>query len=137
MRTRVDLTNTFFNWHDGRMTATALDVLRGDERLRGTLSPLRRQLLEALREPASATGLATRLGASRQRINYHLREMEKSGLVELVEERQRRGRTERVMRATATAVIVAPVIVGPSADRDERAAEQDRYAADTLLAATA
>ncbi|MFD7232661.1 helix-turn-helix domain-containing protein [Streptomyces sp. NPDC059881] len=37
--------------------------------------------LEELREPASVTVLAARLGESRQRLNYHLREMEKSGLV--------------------------------------------------------
>lgn len=111
---------------------TGVDVLRGNERLRGTLTPLRRRLLEELREPASATGLAARLGESRQRVNYHLREMEKGGLVELVELRQRRGRTERVMRTAARAVIVAPAVIG-----DLAPAERDRFAADTLLAATA
>jgi DNA-binding transcriptional ArsR family regulator len=111
---------------------SSVDVFRGNERLRGTLTPLRRRLLVELREPASATGLAARLDESRQRINYHLREMEKSGLVELVELRQRRGRTERVMRTTARTVIVAPAIIGELAP-----ATQDRFAADTLLAATA
>lgn len=111
---------------------TAVDVIRGDDRLRGTLSPLRRQLLEELREPASASGLANRLGQSRQRINYHLRELEKSGLVELVEQRQRRGCTERVVRATARAVVVEPGVAG-----DLTTATQDRFAVDTLLAAAA
>jgi DNA-binding transcriptional ArsR family regulator len=111
---------------------TGVDVLHGNERLRGNLTPLRQRLLSELREPASATGLAARLGETRQRVNYHLRELEKSGLIELAEERQRRGRTERVMRVVAGAVIVAPAMVG-----DLDAAAQDRYAADTLLAATA
>ena len=44
---------------------TGVDVLTGCERLRGTLSPLRRRLLAELREPASASGLAARLGESR------------------------------------------------------------------------
>ncbi|MGW6910696.1 helix-turn-helix domain-containing protein [Streptomyces sp. NPDC054940] len=57
------------------------DVLHEGERLPGTQSPLRHRLLEELREPASATVLAARLGESRQRLNDHLREMEKSGLV--------------------------------------------------------
>ena len=56
------------------------------------------------REPASATEVAARLGESRQRVNYHVRALERGGLVELVEERARRGCTERVVRATADAV---------------------------------
>jgi DNA-binding transcriptional ArsR family regulator len=109
-----------------------LDVLREGDRLRGTLSPLRRRLLAELREPASATVLAARLGETRQRVNYHLREMEKGGLVELVAERQRRGRIERLVRATSRTVVVAPTVIGESATGD-----QDRFAVDTLLAVTA
>jgi DNA-binding transcriptional ArsR family regulator len=93
------------------------------------LSPLRRAVLEGLREPASATELAGRLGESRQRVNYHVRELERHGLVELVEERARRGCTERVVRATARAVVVEPAVVGELSE-----SERDRYAADTLLA---
>src|SRR3954452_16307819 len=92
------------------------------------LSPLRASVLEALREPASATELADRLGMSRQRVNYHVRELERAGFVELVEERARRGCTERVVRATAHAVVVSPSLVGSLPE------EQDRFAADTLLA---
>src|SRR5918999_5593887 len=113
--------------------ATGVDILRGTERLRGTLTPLRRRLLEELREPASATTLAARLGESRQRVNYHLRELEKSGFVELVELRQRRGRTERILRAKARTVVVAPAIIGER----EASIDQDRFAADTLLASAA
>jgi DNA-binding transcriptional ArsR family regulator len=112
--------------------SSAVDVVREGERLRGTFSPLRRRILVELREPASATGLAARLGESRQRVNYHLRELEKAGLVALVEERPRRGRTERIVRTTARAVVVAPSIIG-----ELDPAEQDRFAASTLLAAAA
>ena len=112
--------------------STGIDVVYVSERLRGTLSPLRQRVLTELREPASATMIAERLGESRQRINYHLRELEKGGLVELVEERQRRGRVERIMRAVASAVIVAPELIG-----DAGPTTRDRFAADTLLAATA
>lgn len=110
----------------------AVDVLSERDRLRGTLTPLRRRILEALREPGSATTLAARLGETRQRVNYHLRELEKGGLAELVETRARRGVTERVLRATARAVVLAPEVIG-----DLGPADQDRYAADTLLAAAA
>ncbi|WP_218125569.1 winged helix-turn-helix domain-containing protein [Sinosporangium album] len=111
---------------------TELTVVREAERLRGTLSPLRKRLLAELREPASATGLSARLGESRQRVNYHLRELEKAGLVELVELRQRRGRTERLLRVTAHAVIVAPEVIGELGP-----AGQDRFAAEALIAASA
>ena len=93
------------------------------------LSPLRRAVLEELRAPASATEVAARLGETRQRVNYHVRSLERAGLVSLVEERARRGCTERVVRATSSAVVVEPAVVGElSVD------ERDRFAADTLLA---
>jgi DNA-binding transcriptional ArsR family regulator len=91
------------------------------------LPPLRRAVLEQLRDPASATEVAARLGESRQRVNYHVRALERGGLVELVEERPRRGCTERVVQATSDSVLVEPTVVGDPA-------EQDRYAADALLA---
>src|SRR5215207_8515105 len=100
---------------------TVVDVVQSP------LAPLRRAVLEALQEPGSATEVAARLGETRQRVNYHVRELERAGLVELVEERARRGCTERVVRATASAVVVEPIVIG-------EVSEQDRYAADTLLA---
>jgi DNA-binding transcriptional ArsR family regulator len=92
------------------------------------LSPLRSAVLWTLREPLSASQVATRLGESRQRVNYHVRELERRGLLELVEERPRRGCTERVMRATCHAVVVEPSLTGSLPE------DQDRFAADTLLA---
>ena len=89
-------------------------------------------MLELLREPLSATEVAARLGESRQRVNYHVRALERGGLVELVEERPRRGCTERVVRATADAVVVEPTVVGSSGRagplRRRRAAGQRRAA---------
>lgn len=106
-------------------TVTVIDA---DQRF----SPLRRRILESVAEPASATGIAERLGETRQRVNYHLRQLERGGLVELVEERRRRGRVERIMRATSAAVVTAPSVVG----RLDTAAA-DRYACDALLARSA
>jgi DNA-binding transcriptional ArsR family regulator len=79
------------------------------------LSPLRGAVLAELREPASASEVAGRLGETRQRVNYHVRALERGGLVELVEERARRGCTERVVRATADAVVVEPTVIGSPA----------------------
>lgn len=87
-------------------------------------SPMRQRLLAALAGPQSAAGLARRFGMSRQRVGYHMREMERAGLIELVERRARRGCTERLYRARALAwVLEAP----PPGDAPALAQEQDRY----------
>ena len=72
------------------------------------LTEMRRRILEALDQTDSATGLAGTLGATRQKVNYHLRELEKAGFVELAEVRQRRGLKERVMRRTSDVVLIDP-----------------------------
>ena len=110
--------------------STRVELLEEPERVRTALSPARRQLLDRLREPSSATRLATELGMSRQRVNYHLRALEQAGLVELVEERQRRGFTERIVRTRPGAFLVDPSIAAPATD-PVRA--QDRFAAEHLL----
>jgi DNA-binding transcriptional ArsR family regulator len=108
-----------------------LDYIGEPDRVRLALSPIRRRLLERLREPASAAQLATELGLSRQRINYHLRELEEAGLLELVEERPRRGFTERILAASADAFVVDPSVLGAVAAVEA----QDRYAAEHLIGA--
>ena len=109
---------------------TRVELLEEPERVRTALSPARRQLLDRLREPSSATRLAAELGVSRQRVNYHLRALEAAGLVELVEQRQRRGFTERVVRTRPGAFLVDPAIAAPATDP---ARAQDRFAAEHLL----
>ena len=53
------------------------------------MDPLRARILSELTtEPRSAATLAQRVGLSRQKVNYHLRELERHELVELVEERR-------------------------------------------------
>jgi len=77
-----------------------------------SLDPVRVRLLAELVEPGSATTLAARLGLPRQRLNYHLRALEKYGLVELVEERKKGNCTERVLRASASAYVISPQVLG-------------------------
>lgn len=74
--------------------------------------PLRRQIVEALAEPGSATSVAGTLGLPRQVVNYHLRVLEKAGFVQEVGHRQRRGLKERLVRATATHYLVTPRTIG-------------------------
>ncbi|MFI7588283.1 ArsR/SmtB family transcription factor [Spongisporangium articulatum] len=77
-----------------------------------SLDPVRARLLAELVEPGSAAQLAAKVGLPRQKVNYHLKALERHGLVELVEERRKGNMTERVMRAAAAAFVISPVAIG-------------------------
>ena len=98
------------------------------------MRPMRSQMLEALAEPGSAASLARKLEVPRQKVNYHLRELEKQGLVELVEERRRGNCVERIVRATAKSYVVsAEALATLASDPDARDVFSSRY----LVAAAA
>src|SRR5882762_11139510 len=85
-----------------------------------SLDPVRARLLAELAEPGSATMLAAKVGLPRQKVNYHLRALERHGLVELVEERRKGNVTERMVRATAASYVISPSAlsaVSPDPDR--------------------
>jgi DNA-binding transcriptional ArsR family regulator len=107
------------------VAVTNVEILQDAQRVRVGLGPVRRQILETLGEPDSATGLAKRLGMPRQKVNYHLRELERAGLVELHDQRQRRGLTERRLRTSARAWVVDPTLLGPQPHGPEQL--KDRY----------
>ena len=73
-----------------------------------SLDPIRTRILRELVQPASATQLAVRLGLPRQKVNYHLKALERHGLVELVEERRKGNVTERILQATAASYLISP-----------------------------
>src|SRR5271165_5200603 len=79
----------------------ALQIVQNPEKAAVLLQPGRLDLLVRLAEPDSAAGLARRMGMPRQKVNYHLRELEREGFVELFEERRKGNCLERVVRATA------------------------------------
>lgn len=106
----------------------AVALVDDPDRLLAGLSPVRRRVLDVLAEPASATSVADRLGLTRQQVAYHCKVLEAAGLVELVELRQRRGFTERVLRRSAQAFVVDPDVLPRG-----RVRERDRHAADHLV----
>ncbi|MTD56324.1 ArsR/SmtB family transcription factor [Amycolatopsis pithecellobii] len=89
-----------------------------------SLDPVRGKLLAALAEPGSATTLAARLGLPRQKVNYHLRALERHGLIELVEERRKGNVTERLMQATAASYVISPTAMAEVAPDPDRAPDQ-------------
>ena len=100
-----------------------------------SLDPVRARLLAELAEPGSATTLAAKVGLPRQKVNYHLRALERHGLVELVEERRKGNVTERVLRATAGSFVISPTALAALAPDPARA--PDRLSARWLLALAA
>jgi DNA-binding transcriptional ArsR family regulator len=112
-----------------------LEVIHQARAASAALHTTRRALLAALAEPDSAAGLGRRLGLPRQRLNYHLRELERCGLVACVEERKKGNCTERVLRATARAFVISPGALGTLGPTLEAA--QDRLSASYSVAAAA
>ena len=98
-----------------------------------SLDPIRTQLLaELAAAPGSATTLSKKVGLPRQKVNYHLRALERHGLIALTEERRRGNMTERVLRATAAAYVISPAAL--HAVEPDPSRSPDRLSAYWLLA---
>jgi len=111
-------------------------VLDDAARVARLLPLLRRQILRHLRDGAdSATGLARKLALPRQNVNYHLRQLERAGFVELAEERQRRGCVERTLRPTAQVYLLDPGLLGDLTA--EPGVVRDRFSSSYLMAVSA
>ena len=100
-----------------------------------SLDPVRARLLAELSQPCSATMLAAKVGLPRQKVNYHLKALERHGLIELVEERRKGNVTERVLRATAESYVISPTAL--AAVRPDPSRAPDRLSARWLLAVAA
>ena len=99
------------------------------------LDPLRSRILRRLTEPGSATTVAKSLDMSRQRIAYHVRALEKLGLLQHVENVRKGNCTERVVRATARRYLVSPQAlarIGP-----DSLPMRDRFSSTYLIALAA
>ncbi len=117
------------------MPTSSVKVLDDAASVSAAIAPIRRRILKELIEPDSAAGLAVRLEMSRQKVNYHWRELEKNGFVELVEERQKRGFIERIVRPSAKAFVIDRALLGPIAA--EGASIRDRFLSAYLVTVAA
>ncbi|GGJ31286.1 ArsR/SmtB family transcription factor [Paenarthrobacter histidinolovorans] len=109
-----------------------IEVIEDPAAAEASLDPIRTRILQELVEPATATQLAAKVGLPRQKVNYHLKALERHGLVELVEERRKGNVTERVVRATAASYLISPVALASVAPDPRRFS--DRFSAFWLLA---
>jgi DNA-binding transcriptional ArsR family regulator len=79
-------------------------VLDDDERIRAYVHPTRMSILALLgREPLTGTGLARALGVHPANLTRHLRRLERTGLIRLVEKRDTGRNLEKYYRAAALA----------------------------------
>lgn len=99
------------------------------------LDPARNRLLGHLGEPASAAMLAKRLGIPRQKITYHLGQLETHGLIRPEETRRWGGLTEQLYVASAGSYVVSPAALGSVAADPVKA--HDRLSASYLIALAA
>lgn len=92
------------------------------EQMRGIADPLRIRIYEALiQQPMTATQVGDAVSTAAPKAHYHVRELERLGLVRLVETRERGGILEKYYRAVARNIEAPPQLL-QSAKPDEVAA---------------
>jgi DNA-binding transcriptional ArsR family regulator len=94
------------------VAAPAWDLVADMNRVGALLHPLRLRILDALREPDSASGLARRFRMPRQKMNYHVWELARAQFLERAGQRRRRNMIERRYRTTALGYVLSPELLG-------------------------
>lgn len=112
-----------------------LSLLESPAAASAILDPLRLKILERLVDPGSASTVAKALKLPRQRVAYHVKELEKAGLLSHLEDVRRGNCVQRVMQATARHYMVAPRALGELAVAGRY--EQDRFSSTYLIALAA
>lgn len=104
--------------------ATGIAVLDTSEQLAAVTHPARLRILDVLRVPDSAAGVARTLGEPRQRINHHVRELAKVGLLVEAGERRKGNFVEQLYEATAGTLVVSPRLTWGDGSRLRAIADQ-------------
>jgi DNA-binding transcriptional ArsR family regulator len=86
--------------------------------------PMRLRILAQLREPASAAAVARAIDEPRQKVNYHVKELERAGLIQLVGERRNGNLMESLYQAVAATFVVSPRLAWADPRRTGALAEQ-------------
>jgi DNA-binding transcriptional ArsR family regulator len=101
------------------------------ETLQALSHPTRVAILEALREPASAAAVARTIGQPRQRVNYHLKELETAGLVARTGEERTGNFVATLYRAVARTFVVSPKVAWADGRRID--ALRNHHSLETLV----
>ena len=76
------------------------------------LDPVKRRVMDHLREPGSASSAAKALKLPRQRLGYHVKQLERAGLLKHVEDVRKGNCIERRLVATARRYVISPKAFG-------------------------
>lgn len=90
-----------------RSTARRVQVLDDPEQVAALAHPLRVAILDALRTPDSAAGVARTIGSTRQKVNHHVRALVDVGLLRSVGERRKGNFVEQLYESVAAAFMVS------------------------------
>lgn len=107
-------------------------VIESDEELRAVTDSRRRQILEALREPGTAANVARLLHEPRQRVNHHVKQLARVGLLRRAGERRKGNFVEQLYVATARTLILSPRLSWGDAE-PRRQALADQASLDSLV----
>jgi len=88
--------------HGGRV-----ELVEAPEGLQALAHPVRVQILEALRSPASAAAVGRLVGQPRQNVGYHLKELERAGLVRRAGTRRNGNFIETLFESVAGTFLVS------------------------------
>ncbi|BCB77543.1 hypothetical protein Pflav_039530 [Phytohabitans flavus] len=102
------------------------------ETLQVLAHPIRLRILAALRSPASAAVVARGIDQPRQKVNYHVKELERAGLVRRVGERRAGNLMESLYQAVAATFVVSPRVAWT--DPRRVGALADQVALESLVA---
>lgn len=86
-------------------------LIEGVEEAAALLQPLRLQVLSQLAERRSCAQVAAALHETPQKVHYHVKVLERAGLVEKVSERRVRALSEGLYRAVARSYWLSPRLV--------------------------
>ena len=97
--------------------ATGSTTLSSTEQLLAISHPLRLRVLDQLRAPDSAAGVARRLDASRQLVNHHVRALADAGLVVPAGERRTGNFVEQLYESVAGTFVLSPRVAWGDGER--------------------
>jgi len=101
-----------FKWLKTMKEPKKTYVIETLEQMRALSDTLRIRILEALMQEAlTITQLGARLGEAPAKMLYHVRELERVGLVLLVEKREKGGNLEKYYRAIAEHINISPTLI--------------------------
>jgi DNA-binding transcriptional ArsR family regulator len=111
-------------------------MLETADQVHALAHPLRLRALSLLNRAAYTNSqLAEALDVPRARLHFHVKELERAGLIEIVEERQKVGVIEKYYRATARYIWLAPHLIDSSPELQNMAIVTWEAARQTLIQA--